>query len=194
MFEKFSQYLQDKAVFTIAELNRIEAVSQIVSIAKNEVLMQEGTPWIYNVFVCSGLMRSFIIDLYGNECTTGFAPENYWTGDRQSLLSGRPAQLSVDAIEDSHLLLIKQDDFHDLNKTVDVFNTVMSGVIQRNLIITKNAISENISFSEKEKYGNFLSKFEPVAHRIPHEMIASYVGTTPEILTRIQGSIQDKQT
>jgi len=189
MFENFSHYLLDKADFTTAELNQVKEVCRIIKVAKDEVLMKEGDLWSYNAFVCSGLMRSFTIDYYGNECTTGFAPENYWTGDRQSLLTGRPAQLSVDAVEDTCLILIEQKDFHHLNKTVDAFNVVLSGVIQRNLVLVKNAVGENISLSEKEKYCNFLAKFQSVAHRIPHEMIASYIGATPEILTRIQKSL-----
>ena len=192
MFEKFSQYLQDKAVFTIAELNRIEAVSQIVSIAKNEVLMQEGTPWIYNVFVCSGLMRSFTVDLYGNECTTGFSPENYWTGDRESLMNGTPARFNIDAIEDAEVILIEKTNFDKLCKNIPQLNDLVNAILQRSFIVSQNRIQANISYTAEEKYQHFLDKFPSIANRIPQHMIASYIGITPETITRIRRAASKK--
>ena len=189
MFENFSCYLQDKARFTSAELSHIKAVSHVTIVKKDEILVQEGTIWPQNAFVCSGLLRSFIMDDYGNEHTINFAPQNYWIGDRVSLLTGKPLPFSVDAIEDSHVILIEQADFHELCKKVDTFNTMMSGMIQKNIQITQKLINESISMNEKEKYLRFLDKYSAVAHRIPHDMIASYVGATPDVLTRIQNSI-----
>ena len=189
MFENFSRYLLDKAAFTTTELNQIKAVSHIIKVQKDELFVQEGSIWPYNGFVCSGIVRSFTIDDYGNECTLNFAPADYWVGDRASLLTGKPVPFSADAIEDSHIILIEQKDFHELCKKVDTFNTLMSGMIQKNIEITHKYINESISMNEKEKYCRFLDKYKAVAHRIPHDMIASYVGATPEILTRIQKSI-----
>jgi len=189
MFENFSRYLLDKADLTATELNQIKAVSHVIKIQKDELLVQEGSVWPYNGFVCSGLVRSFTIDDYGNECTLNFAPADYWVGDRASLLTGSAMPFSAEAIEESHMILIEQTDFHDLCKKVDTFNAMMSGMIRKNIEITQRLINENISMNEKEKYLRFLDKYSAVAHRIPHDMVASYVGATPDVLTRIQKSI-----
>jgi len=192
MFENFSCYLQDKAKFTMAEISQIKAVSNVIKVNKDETLVQEGSLWSQNTFVCSGLLRSFIIDDYGSEQTTNFAPQNYWVGDRASLLTGRPITFSVDAVLDSHVILISQNDFHELCKKVETFNVLMNGMIQKNIEVSQRFISESISMNEKEKYLKFLEKYSHVAHHIPHDMVASYVGATPDLLTRILKSIETK--
>ena len=186
MFENFSKYLCDKADFTAAQLEQVKAVCRERKINKHEFLLQEGTIFTCNTFVCSGLMRAFIIDDFGNEHTTNFAPENYWTGDRVSVLSGKPSLINVDAIEDTHLIVIEQKDFYLLNKNIEPFNTVLSGVIQKNIVVSQELMFGSMSQSAEEKYFNFLKKYGSILNRLPHAMIASYLDITPQILTLIQ--------
>jgi CRP-like cAMP-binding protein len=186
MFTNFCNYLKNKAEFTSAEIEQIQAVSQHRKVNKGEVLMQEGTVWTCNAFICSGLLRSFYADVNGTEFTLSFAPEDYWAGDRQSILTGRPTPYSVDALEDTHVILIEQKDFYELSTKIDAFNTLMSGLIQKHLIVTENNINDGIRLSTEQKYYNFLAKYSVVANRIPHDIIASYIGTTPDVLLRIQ--------
>ena len=189
MFENFSCYLQDKARFTTSEINQIKAVSQVIKLEQDQTLVQEGTIWSQNAFVCSGLLRSFIMDDYGNEQTLNFAPRNYWVGDRVSLLTGKPIAFSVDAIQESHVVLIEQCDFHYLSKTIDTFNTMMSGMIQKNIEVSQRLVNENLRLNEKEKYLKFLEKYDAVESHIPIDMIASYIGTTPDVLLKIKNSV-----
>jgi CRP-like cAMP-binding protein len=189
MFENFSCYLQDKARFTTSEINQIKAVSHVIKLEQDQTLVQEGTIWPQNAFVCSGLLRSFIIDDYGNEQTVNFAPRNYWVGDRASLLTGKPIAFSVDAIQESHVILIEQSDFHYLSKTIDTFNTMMSSMIQKNIEVSQKLVNENLRLNEKEKYLKFLEKYDAVESHIPIDMIASYIGTTPDVLLRIKDSV-----
>jgi len=186
MFENFSNYLRNKADFTTAEIEQIKAVSQLKKVGSGELLMQEGTVWSCNAFVCSGLLRSFYTDVNGTQFTLSFAPENYWAGDRQSVLTGRPTPYSVGALEDTHVLLIEQTDFYELSRKIDSFNTMMSTLIQKHLIVTENNINDGIRLSAEQKYYNFLAKYSAVAGRIPQHIIASYIGTTPDMLARIQ--------
>jgi CRP-like cAMP-binding protein len=189
MFENFSCYLQDKARFTTSEINQIKAVSHVIKLEQDEMLVQEGTMWTQNAFVCSGLLRTFTMDDYGNEQTLNFAPRNYWVGDRASLLTGKPIAFSVDAIQESHVILIEQSDFHYLSKTIDTFNTMMSGMIQKNIEVSQKLVNENLRLNEKEKYLKFLEKYEAIESRIPSEMIASYIGTTLDVLLKIKSGV-----
>lgn len=188
MFDNFCSYLNDKAKFTNAEIEQIKAVSQIKKIKKGELLMQERTVWVYNAFVCSGLLRSFYTDVNGTEFTLSFAPENYWAGDRQSILSEKPTPYSVNAIEDTVVILIEQKDFYELCRKIDTFNSMMNKLIQRHLAVIEDNINNSIRLSAEQKYYNFLSKYGQVANRIPNNFIASYIGTTPEALKQLQKS------
>jgi CRP-like cAMP-binding protein len=186
MFENFSKYLKEKADFTPAEIEQIKAVSHVHKINKGTLLLKEGSVWEHNAFVCSGLLRSFYTDANGIDFTLSFAPQNYWAGDRQSLLTGKPTPYSVDALQDTHVILISQSDFYDLSKKIDTFNTMMNTLIQKHLVVTENNINDGIRLSTEQRYYNFLAKYSAVVHLIPQEIIASYIRTTPDVLARIQ--------
>ena len=188
MFDNFKEYLLGKADFSAADLKKVKAVCQERTVAKNEFLLQEGDLWGHNAFVCSGLMRTYTVDSQGNEQTILFSPQNYWTGDRISLLTGKPTEVNVQAVEDTQLLLITHNDFRELIKKINAFNTMATNLIQKNLVVTQKYISEIISLSDKEKYDNFLVKYPTIIDRIPLSMVASYIGITPETLTRIINS------
>lgn len=186
MFKTFSNYLKDKAHFTNAEIEQIKGVCMEKTILKGELLMLEGTVCDCNTFVCSGLLRSFYTDINGAEFVLSFAPDDYWVGDRQSILTGTPTPYSVDALVDTDVIVITQKDFNCLCTKIDTFNTMMSRLIKKHLTVTEERVTDGMRLSAEQKYHNFLAKHAAVAATIPHHMIASYVGITPEVLTRIQ--------
>lgn len=186
MFDSFKKYITEKATFTEQELELIESVSKIKKLRKRQYLLQEGDVWRFNAFVCKGFVRSYFIDYKGQEHIMNFAPENYWTGDRDSLATELPSKYNIDALEDSEILLIKKTDFEMLCKTIPSFNDLINSIIQKSFVVSQDRIHINIALSAEEKYRNFVSKFPQIANRIPQHMIASYLGISPETLSRVR--------
>jgi CRP-like cAMP-binding protein len=188
MFTEFKNYLLSKAPFTIADIEKIRAISTLKNVSKGDLILQADTIWNYNAFVSSGLFCTYYLDDLGGKHIKNFAHKNYWVGDRESLLTQKPSLLNIEAIEDGELVMIHQNDFHVLRREVDLFNKMMQGLVQNNNAFTQARISANMSVSDHEKYENFLKKYMPVAHRIPHDMIASYLEMSPETLSRVINS------
>lgn len=186
MFNIFKNYLKSKAVFTDEDFQKIEAVSISKKLRKRQYLLQEGDVWRYNGFVCTGFMRTYSVDNKGQEHIISFAPENYWTGDRESLASGNPSVYNIDALEDSQLILINKENFEKLCRNIPVFNDVINTILHRSFIAAQSRINAAISLSAEEKYYDFLKKFPAIVDRIPQHMIASYLGISPETLSRIR--------
>ena len=186
MIDNFIRYLTDKITLSDEEVARIKAVAIVKRLRKKQFLLQEGDKWRYNAFVSSGFLKTYAIDSQGHEHIINFAPENYWTGDRESLINGTPSKFNVDAIEDSEVVLIEKDNFDALCATIPQLNDLVHAILQRSFIVSQNRIHANISQSAEEKYQYFLDKFPHIANRIPQHMIASYIGITPETLTRIR--------
>ena len=186
MFDFFRKYLQDKITLSDEEVELIRAVTIEKRIRRRQYLLHEGDVWKYNAFVCSGLLKTFSLDEKGREHIMYFAPENYWSGDEESLLNGTPARFNIDAIEDSEVILIEKTNFEVLCKKIPQLNDLTNLLIQRSFIVSQNRIHANISLAAEEKYQKFLDKFSRIANRIPQHMIASYIGITPETLTRIR--------
>jgi CRP-like cAMP-binding protein len=192
MFEIFQKYLTDKIVLSSDELQLIESVCKPKKLRKKQFLCQEGETWHYNAFICRGLVKTFSIAENGIEHIINFAPENYWTGDRESLTNGTPSRLNIDAIEPSELLLIDKIDFEKLCAEIPLLNQLVNQIIQKSFIVSQNRILANISFTAEEKYQNFLAKYPHIVNRIPQHMIASYIGITPETLTRLRRNMVKK--
>jgi CRP-like cAMP-binding protein len=186
MFEVLRKYLLDKIELSDEELQLINSVSTIRKLRKQQYLLQEGAIWKYNAFVCSGCVRTYSVDNKGGEHIINFAVENWWTGDRESLLSEMPSRFNIDAIEDSVILLISKPNFEMLTSTIPRLSKLVSLILERSFIASQNRIYANISFTAEEKYKSFVEKYGEISLRIPQRMIASYLGITPETLSRVR--------
>jgi CRP/FNR family transcriptional regulator, anaerobic regulatory protein len=186
MFNFFIKYLQDKITLSDDEVEMIRPVAIEKRLRRKQYLLQEGDVWKYHAFVCSGFLKTFSIDNKGQEHIMNFSPENYWTGDRESLMNGTPAMFNIDAIEDTEVILIEKTNFETLCKNIPQLEAFINTVLQRSFVVSQKRIHANISLTAEEKYQYFLDKFPSIANRIPQHMIASYIGITPETLTRIR--------
>jgi len=186
MFTVFKGYLLEKINLTDPELEQIESVSTIKKLRKRQFLLQEGDVWRYNAFVCKGFLRTYFIDNKSQEHIMNFAPENHWSGDRESLTSELPSKYNIEALEDSEILLINKPDFEMLCKTIPVLNDFVNAILQRRFVVMQERIHNNITYSAEEKYNSFISKFPSIANRIPQHMIASYLGISAETLSRVR--------
>lgn len=186
MFEVFSEYLQNKIELSDLELQMIREVSVIRKLRRNQYLLQEGDIWRFNAFITKGCLRTYSVDDKSVEHVLNFAIENYWVGDRESLLNGTPSRFNIDAIEESILILISKDNFARLMKSIPQFQDLVNLIIERSFVASQDRINNSISLNAEEKYRSFIEKQPQIALRVPQHMIASYLGMAPETLSRIR--------
>ncbi len=192
MFDTFRKYLQDKIALTDRDYDLIESVSLFKKFRKRQYLLQAGDVCRFNAFVLKGFLRLYYLDDKGHEHIIQFAPENYWTGDRESMDSGLPSKYDIDAIEDSEILLLKKEDFDMLRKTVPAFNEFVNDTLKKNVVVLQERIHTSISLSADEKYNNFILKFPSISNRVPLHMVASYLGVSAETLSRVRSQSTKK--
>jgi len=193
MFDKLKSYLIEKEIFSDRDLEIIESVSTTKKLRKHQYLLQEGDICKYNTFVTKGLLKAYYVDDKGIEHIVQFAPENHWTGDRESLQSGLPSKLSIDAIENCEVIMFTQDDFKMLQDEIPNFRKMSTQITNKNILTLEGRIFANITLSTEEKYYNFLERHPKLINRIPQHMIASYLGVSTETLSRIRSnSTKDK--
>ena len=186
MFEVFKTYIETRVSITAAEIDQIRAVSTVKKLRKKQYLLQEGDVWGFHAFVTRGCLRTYTIDDKGLEHIIYFATENWWIGDRASLFSGKPATFNIDAVEDAELVLINKANFEMLRAHIPAFNAMIGDILEKGMAAMQNRINSTISFTAEQKYQQFLDKYPDMALRIPQHMIASYLGITPETLSRVR--------
>ncbi|MXN91255.1 cyclic nucleotide-binding domain-containing protein [Flavobacterium sp. Sd200] len=192
MYDVFQKYLDNNATLTPFECERIRSFAITKKLRKKQYLLQEGDVWKYDAFITKGCLRTYSVDDKGSEHVISFSMENWWTGDRESLLSQQPSRFNIDAIEDCELVLFTHENFEMLCREIPAFNNMIHTILQRSFIAAQNRIQASLSLTAEEKYLNFVNKYPGFAMRIPQAMIASYLGMTPETLSRIRRQTANK--
>ncbi|MFP9113939.1 Crp/Fnr family transcriptional regulator [Flavobacterium sp. RHBU_3] len=189
MFELFKDYLLSKVYLTAAELDAIERVCEQHTIPAGETVFTEGSYWFYNGFVCSGLVYKHTLDLDNQLKVIGFSSENYWVGDRKSLLTQSPMPFTVTALEDTTLIYIENNVFEQLCIEIPAFNDMTELLVQRHIEAMQKQIADHMVLSDEERYAALMNKRPTLCHRVPPALIASYLDICTESMNTLINGI-----
>jgi CRP-like cAMP-binding protein len=182
-------YLQARASFTDDEFASMEAMFVPSRLRAGGFLQRAGEVARHSAFVARGCLRSYAIDAKGKEHIVQFAPETWWLSDTVSLASGTPSQYFIDAIEDSELLLLDPASHQRLLQEVPAYAVSFGAGVQRHAAAKDRRIVTALSASAEERYLEFISTYPSIALRVPQFMVASYLGISPETLSRVRKSL-----
>lgn len=189
MFEVLFSKIAEKINLTDAEKDICKSLFSPKKLRKRQYILQQDDICKNLVFVEKGILRSYSVDNKGNEHILQFALEGWWIADIYSFLTGEPAVYNIDAIEDSELLLISKSALDELYERVPKFERYFRILTQSNMIATQRRLTATLSASADEKYLKLLSAYPNIVARVPQHMIASYLGITPETLSRVRKRI-----
>ena len=189
VFGVLRTYLEARAVFTADDFTVVRAAFRWKHLAAGDFLQRGGDVTRYAAFVARGCLRNYVIDARGKEHIVQFAPETWWLADSTSLNSGAPSPYFIDAIEDSELLLIDARSHQDLIEGVAGYATAFRTGLQRHAAAKDQRIVSSLSASAEERYLEFLRVYPSIALRVPQAMLASYLGMTPETVSRIRKNL-----
>lgn len=149
-----------------------------IPVTKGQLLQRSGELNTKVFTVVSGLLRSYTIDQKGKEHIYMFAPENWIIGDNCEVIV--PCDLFIDALEDSIIIETEKDVSKQNPNLKSLFNRL--AVLQKRIIML-------MSSPAVERYEHFVQTYPDIIQRVPQKMIASYLGITPEALSRVRKEI-----
>jgi len=192
-FDVLRTYLLARASFGDEEMAFVKAQFQPATLRSGEFLQRAGAIATHAAFVASGCLRTYVIDPKGKEHVVQFAPETWWVADSVSLTSGTPSDYFIDAIEDSDLLLIDSRSHEAIVDKVPGYASALRKGLQRHAAAKDERIVSSISASAHDRYVRFLQTYPSLATRVPQWMLASYLGVSPETVSRIRTRLARKR-
>ncbi|HEX8531246.1 MAG TPA: Crp/Fnr family transcriptional regulator [Cytophagales bacterium] len=168
------------------EKNLFTSLLRFRRVRKRQYLVQQGAVAQYEIFVVKGCLRAFYIDDHGKEYVVQFAVEDWWTSDLRSFLTQTPADYYVEALEDSEVFLLEYAALEDLYNRVPQFNKFFRIQMQRAFIALQQRIISAHSKTAEQRYEEFVKRYPNIEQRVPQYMVASYLGFTPEFLSRLR--------
>jgi CRP-like cAMP-binding protein len=182
LIEHFKNYLP----LDEEEIKLLETRVTQRKIKRRQMILQEGLVCRYYSFVVEGCLRMYGVDSKGVEHNIQFAAENDWIADIGSFHSGKPSKLFIEAIEPSVVLQIEKPDLYFLYRSISKLDRIFKVIIENKFIELQNRVLQNISSTAQERYQAFLEQYPQLALRLPNIQIASYLGITPEFLSKIR--------
>jgi CRP-like cAMP-binding protein len=158
-------------------------------IKRRQMILQEGFVCKHYTFVEKGCFKMYGIDEKGTEHNLRFAAENDWITDLGSFYSGKPSKLFLEAIEPSTILQIEKQDLLYLFVNSPKFDRNFRVIVEEKFIELQTRLLQNFSSNAAQRYLDFLEQYTELSSRLPNTQIASYLGITPEFLSKIRKDI-----
>jgi len=190
--QEIKNHIDKIVALTDAEFSLFINSAEYKKYKKNDFFLRAGNICNYIGFLVCGTMIYMKPNDSGDEITTDFAFEGDWVNSIVSRLTNSPSALSIKAIEDSEILVLKQEDLNKLYFQVPKIERLGRKLTETAFL---RFVEQNIDFqmlSAKERYENLLRKHPEIFKKVQLYHIANYLGIAPKSLSRIRKEIFEK--
>lgn len=174
--------------FKKEDLETILNQYQRIEFAKNDFLIKEGATANFYYFMESGIARSYVIDLEGNDISTKFFSSTDIVIDWHSYFLKTKCRENIQAITPCVAWKITFENFMKLFN-IEAFREIGRTRLVNNYFELKNHSLSLIADPAKERYLNLMKSQPNIVQNVPLKQIATYLGITDTSLSRIRKEI-----
>ena len=178
-YKKLVPHLTDK------ELSARQDCFSIRQLQKGAFLLKEGQVCRHVSFVNRGLLRLYYA-IEGKEISIGFVSKGDYTSEYESFLTRKPGSHNIEALTNAELVDLSFDDMQLLYKSYPSFQEFGRKIAETLFIILNQRNTALLVLSPEERYRNMIINNDSILQNVPQYMLASYIGVTPEHLSRIR--------
>ena len=186
MYEVLTRSLLGKASFSDEDLQKCKNHFVAKKIRKRQNVLREGEVCLNTVFIERGSLYSYTIDDKGIQHVIQFGFEGWWISDLFSFLTGEPSKMNIETLEESEVLFLDRQEHFNLLSEVPKYETYSRILFQDAYVALQRRVSSTIGLTAEEKYQRLVNQYHSFINRVPLHLIASYLGVSPETLSRIR--------
>ncbi|GAB5521941.1 MAG: Crp/Fnr family transcriptional regulator [Rhodothermales bacterium] len=169
---------------------RLESVAERRQLERGEHLLREGHVAQHLYFVEQGMLRYYYL-VDGQEHTGQFFFPGIFVSDIASFTRQQPALQNIDALEASTIVLLPRLallKLYDAEPTIERFGRRL---VEEALAYSQLRTASFMRETAEERYRALVRQRPRVMERVPLYMVASYLGITPEALSRIRRRVEE---
>jgi CRP-like cAMP-binding protein len=174
---------------SVSEQEHFVSLLEPKTLRAKKLLLREGDICKHSSFVTSGCLRGYTVDKNGFEHVLTFAPKGWWIADMYSLLSQKPGTLTIEAMQDSELLLLSRKNQERLYDKIPKFERFFRIISENSLVAYQQRLMDNLSLTAQERYLKFCTTYPGLINELPQKQVAAYIGVTPEFLSKMKRKI-----
>lgn len=153
---------------------------------KKEILLKEGEVCSKIYFVTKGLLRIYFIDDKDEEKTFHFCLENTFGTDYESFLKGIPSSFSIQAMEDTDVLVISFEMLQNIYRDLQHGEKLGRRITEEYFFLVNDKIKAIYVNAPLVRYRDMHKRFPKIHQRVPQHCIASYLNISPVHLSRLK--------
>ncbi|MBS1663422.1 MAG: Crp/Fnr family transcriptional regulator [Bacteroidetes bacterium] len=182
MYEQVTASIQKLGSFNPEQVSQILSRLKHRVVKKDECLIKEGQVCQSFFFINQGLFRHYIVKDDGEDAILNLFMPGEWAFEYKSFMSQQPSEGIIQAFVDGEVFVLSAWDFHELVKISDGFFKL--GHIME--LTVRNQDYQSNRLTPEQKYEQLLASKPEMVQYFPLKYIASYLGMTPETLSRIR--------
>lgn len=192
MFDALHQLIAQFVTFTDREKAILENAFVFKQVPRKFSLVRQGEVANELYFINKGMLRLFY-ENEGDEITAFIFRENLFASSYDSFLRQLPSIQSLEALEEADLLVITQSKMNKLYEELPKFNVLTRKIAEQRFINAQQILSSFLLDSPEERYEKFVQQNGDLLLRVPHHIIASYLGMTPVSMSRIRNRLAQQK-
>jgi len=188
MHEKLLKHFFNIQPLLDKEIEAIDETMTIQDLKKGTVLLKEGQTSAKAYFVLEGIIRQYYL-IDGEEKTTDFFVDEQWVVSLNTINLNSPSKQYLECCTDCSVLMGDSEKGEDLYKKYPNLETLSRKLMTNVFLEQQNKLEAFTINTPIVRYQNLIAARPDLIQRIPQYQIASYIGVTPESLSRIRKRI-----
>jgi len=154
---------------------------------KGDYLLRNGETCRTDNYIITGALKAFYINSEnGREEILYFAIDDWWASDIDSFQKQKLSIYNIQALEETKLLQINHYSFNAMLEQIPKLEKYFRNILESYLGSLQKRIIKNNVLDAEQKYSEFIEQYPKIADKVPQYLIASYLGFSPEFLSRIR--------
>lgn len=191
MFDTLVNNIKKIAPISEEGIEQVIGALKVRYVKKKKNLLNEGDSANMMFYVNEGLFRYYIFDEQGTEHTIDLVAQHNWFGDAKAFLSQEPAGMNIEALEDSQVFLLSYEDLNRFYDEIPMFERLVRRITEHYFVkaLERGKKMSRAGYPAQERYQEFLKSHPKLVNRVPSIYLASYLGITPETLSRLRSQV-----